>query len=141
MRRLRVGQTVNILIDADGDELHNGHVARISPVVDPASGTVKATIEVTGSKDDLKPGMFARLKIITDTHTDAVVIPKRALVSDDGKQAVFVIAENLARKREIEIGFDDEGQIEILDGLEEGERVVTIGQSGLKDSTKVEDVQ
>ena len=142
MRRLRVGQPVKILIDADGDELHDGRVARVSPVVDPASGTVKATIEVTGSsKESLKPGMFARLKIITDTKTDAVVIPKRALVSDDGKQAVFVVKENLARKKEVEVGFDDEGKVEILSGLEEGEQVVTIGQSGLKDSTKVEDVQ
>lgn len=141
MRRLQVGQSVKILIDADGDELHDGRVARVSPVVDPASGTVKATIEVTGSKNSLKPGMFARLKIITDTRTDAIVIPKRALVSNDGEQAVFVVADNLARKRQVEIGFDDEGQVEILSGLEEAEQVVTIGQSGLKDSTKVEIVQ
>lgn len=139
MRRLQVNQPVKILIDANGDELHDGRVARINPVVDPASGTVKATIEVTASsKESLMPGMFSRLKIVTDTKTDAITIPKRALVSDDGKQAVYVITDNLARKREVEVGFDDEGQVEILSGLEEGEAVVTIGQSGLKDSTKVE---
>ncbi|MFQ6091576.1 MAG: efflux RND transporter periplasmic adaptor subunit [bacterium] len=141
MRRLKVGQPVKILIDADGDELHQGRVARISPVVDPTSGTVKATIEVGGSRDSLKPGMFCRLKIITETRTDAVVIPKRALVSDDGEQAVFVVANNLARKRMVEVGFDDEDRVEILSGLEEGEQVITIGQSGLKDSTKVEIIE
>jgi membrane fusion protein (multidrug efflux system) len=142
MRRLKVGQPVKIIIDADGDEPHDGRVARVSPVVDPASGTVKATVEVIGSSNEtLKPGMFARLKIITDTKTDAIVVPKRALVSDDGKQAVFVVAQDLARKRQVEVGFNDEGRVEILSGLEEGDRVVTIGQSGLKDSTKVEIIQ
>ena len=85
--------------------------------------------------------MFFRLKIVTDTKTGAITIPKRALISDDGKQAVYVIVDDLARKREVEVGFDDEGQVEILSGLEEGETVVTIGQSGLKDSTKVEIIQ
>jgi len=142
MRRLKVNQPVKIIIDADGDELHEGRVTRVSPVVDPASGTVKATVEVTGSSNKtLKPGMCARLKIITDTKPDAIVVPKRALVSDDGKQAVFVVSNDLAPKRPVEVGFNDEGRVEILSGLEEGDQVVTIGQSGLKDSTKVEIIE
>ena len=93
------------------------------------------------SKSSLKPGMFSRLKIITDTRTDAIVIPKRAILSDDGQQAVFVVVDNLARKKQVEVGFDDEGRVEILSGLAEGEQVITIGQSGLKDSTKVEIIE
>jgi len=142
MGRLKAGQPVKILIDADGHEIHEGRVARISPVVDPASGTVKTTIEVTGSSHEkLKPGMFARLKIITDTRSETLVVPKRALVSDDGKQTLYVVEDGLARKREVSIGYEDEGQVEILSGIKEGDVVITIGQSGLSDSTRVELVQ
>lgn len=142
MGRLKTGQAVRILIDADGGEIHEGRVTRISPVVDPASGTVKATIEITGSSHDkLKPGMFARLKIITDTRNEALVVPKRALVSDDGKQTLFVVENGLARKKEVSVGYEDEGQVEILSGIKEGDDVVTIGQSGLSDSARVELIQ
>lgn len=136
-RHIEAGQTATIQVDALQGTAFEGAVARISPVIDPATGTFKVTIEVSDATRRLRPGMFGRVDIVYDSHVDALQIPRSAIVEDAGESIVYVIEDETARRRVIRTGYTSKGQIEILDGLEDSERFVLVGQAGLKQGSKV----
>jgi membrane fusion protein (multidrug efflux system) len=136
--KLKVGHSASLEVDAiDGREFA-GRIDRISPVVDPATGTVKVTIEVRDRTRRLKPGMFARVNIVHDVHLNAMLVPKDAIIAEDRESCVFVVRDSTAYRRTVETGFVNSSHIEVLSGVSDGDTVVTIGKGGLKDSTKVE---
>lgn len=94
MPRLQVGQEARILATAAGDEPHFGRIDRIAPVVDPRTGTVKVTVAIPRSQE-LVPGMYVSVELVTDTHEDAVLVPKRAAVYDDDQIFVFRVVEGV----------------------------------------------
>lgn len=136
--RLRAGQEAVLEIDALAGKEFRGSVERISPVVDPATGTVKVTIAVDDGSRELKPGMFARVRITYDVHSSTVLLPKEALITEDKESAVFVVGDSVARRRTIEVGYTDGKYVEVTRGLSAGEVVVTTGKGSLKDSSRVE---
>ena len=136
-RRILPGQTASISVDALSGTRFEGIVARVSPVVDPLTGTFKITIEVTDPSRRLKPGMFGRVSIVYDRHEDALQVPRNAIVQEAGEPSVFVVQEDTAHRRSVRTGYIEGGNIEILEGLADGERFVLVGQAGLKDGAKV----
>jgi membrane fusion protein (multidrug efflux system) len=139
--RLRVGQKTLLHVDALGDQEFAGRIGRVSPVVDPGTGTIKVTVEVHDATRRLRPGMFARLKIIYDVHSDVVMAPKDAIIAEDRQSAVFVVRDSLAYRQFIDIGYANSTHVEVLSGLQPGDTVVTTGKGSLKDSTKVDIVK
>jgi membrane fusion protein (multidrug efflux system) len=85
----------------------------------------------------LKPGMFARFSIIYDVHDDVVLVPYSALVDEDYENVVFVVEDGIAHRKVVTTGITSDGKIEITDGLDGHERVVVVGQNGLKEGTSV----
>ena len=136
-RRLAAGQEASIEVDALPGIDFIGDVARVSPVVDPATGTFKLTIEVTDPSRRLKPGMFGRISIVSDMRANAMQIPRNAIVDDAGTSAIFVVADSTVERRTIRTGYSDGGYVEVLEGLDDGEPFVVVGQAGLKDGTRV----
>lgn len=136
-RRLEPDQTATLEIDALPDLTFTGRVARISPVVDPATGTFKITIEVSDPRRRLKPGMFGRISIVSDKHADALQIPRNAIVEESGTANVFVVHDDSVERRAISTGYSDSGMVEVLHGLTDEELFVVVGQAGLKDGGKV----
>lgn len=137
-RRIQPGKPVGIQIDALGETPIAASVTRVSPVVDPETGTFKITVEISGEGQRIKPGMFARLGVVYDTREDVLRIPRSALMDNDDETYVFVVEDGVAHRKPVEIGYSDRGMVEIVSGLEDGEQVVTVGQVGLKEDTKVE---
>ena len=88
---LKAGQPVHLRVDALPEQSFDGTVARIAPVVDATSGTFRATCEFRDTTKTLKPGMFGRIDVVYDQRHDALVVPRSALVEEDGESAVFVI--------------------------------------------------
>jgi membrane fusion protein (multidrug efflux system) len=88
---LKAGQPVHLRVDALPDRDFDGTVARIAPVVDATSGTFRATCQFRDTTRTLKPGMFGRIDVVYDQRHDALVVPRSALVEEDGESAVFVI--------------------------------------------------
>jgi membrane fusion protein, multidrug efflux system len=136
-RRIERGQTAAIAVDALQGVRFEGTVARVSPVVDPLTGTFKITIEVSDSSRSLKPGMFGRISIVYDKHENALQIPRNAIIQEAGEPAVFVVDGDTAHRRPVSTGYVQGTRIEILDGLVDGDRLVLVGQTGLKDGSKV----
>ena len=137
MRNLSVGQQAMVTTDFVPDVKFDGRILRISPVVDPGSGTFKVTLEIDAHGHKLRPGMFVNAHIVTATHVNAVLVPKRALVYDDGLPHVFVISDSTASRVQFEVGFDDTEQVEVLAGVKQGDYIVVVGQNGLKDKARV----
>ncbi len=136
---LKLGQEAYLEVEAWGTDRFRARVLRISPVVDPATGTIKVTLEVrSGGK--LRPGMFARAYLKTASKPAALVIPKAALSLESIGDTVYVAEGGVARRREVTLGFQEGDTVEILDGLAEGERVVVVGQDGLSDGTPVQEL-
>ena len=118
-------------------ERFTGWLKRVSPVIDPASGTFKATIGVKNLNNTLRAGMFVNAFIVTDVHEDAILIPKTALVYENEAMSVFVVKDSIAHKITLDVGFEDHEKIEALNDIAEGDKVIVVGQAGLKDQTKV----
>jgi membrane fusion protein (multidrug efflux system) len=136
-RSITSGQPVGIAIDALPDEHIAASVTRVSPIVDPATGTFKITIEISDEEQRVKPGMFGRIAIVYDERANALKIPRTALIEDASGTSVFVVEDDIARRRVVETGYTDRGMVEILSGLDDGDEVVTVGQAGLKQDSRV----
>ena len=136
-RNIDSGQVVTIEVDALQGETIIASVTRVSPIVDPETGTFKITIEIADKERRIKPGMFGRISVVYDKHENALQLPRSALVEDAGQTSVFVVEDDVAIKKVVQTGFSDRGMIEIVAGLVDGENVVTVGQLGLKPDAKV----
>ena len=136
-RQIRAGQPVSIDIDALEGQRIIAEVTRISPVVDPQTGTFKITIEIRDEERLIKPGMFGRMSIVYDEHKNALQIPRSAVIDDRGNETVFVVEDGEAVRRVVQTGYGSDGMVEITDGLDDTDKVVVVGQVGLKPGAKV----
>jgi len=140
---IRVGQRVRLVADASKREV-TARIERIAPVVEADTGTVKVTVAVEGSSD-LRPGAFVRVHIVTDTHENALVVPRSALVAEGSRWFLYRLPKD-AREVEqvqVEIGYESGERVEIarvIDGdktLDVGDEVVIVGAPALSEGAKV----
>ena len=138
LNKLRKGQRAELRLDALYGEIFPGFIKRISPIVDPTTGTFKVTIEVRDRSKQLKPGMFGRISIVYDTRKDVLLVPKEAILAEDDESAVYVVRDSLAYRQVVETGYSNDALMEIISGIEAGDVIITTGQNSLRDSSKVE---
>jgi len=136
-RHIAKDQIVGIDIDALQDQRIIAAVTRVSPIVDPETGTFKITIEISDDQRRIKPGMFGRINIVYDQHENVLQIPRSAILEESGESSVFVIEDDKAIRRAVQTGYSNSGMVEITDGLVDDDRIVTVGQAGLKDDAVV----
>lgn len=140
-RRLEPGQPAELRLDAIPGRRFNAEVQRVSPVVDPLTGTFKVTMEVPDPAGQLKPGMFGRFNIVWDSRRNVLLVPRVAIVDDDVSDSVFVIINGKVERRSVITGYTSGDRVEILEGLTGDEEIVVVGQSGLRDGSRVEVVR
>ena len=129
------------VILASPDEV-DATVKRISPAIDPESGTFKVTVDISDRENHLAVGQFVNVKVIKKIHKNVVLLTKDALVYDGGKIFVFLVdAENKASKKMVSTGFEEKNIVEITDGLTGDEKVVTAGKNSIKHDTLVKIVE
>lgn len=138
IHKLQPNQPVSAWVDAWPEHSFPGTVARINPVVNAESGTVKVTVEFNNADGRLRPGMFSRLQVLYDKREHVLLVPKEAVLIEDAATSVFVVKDGKALRRAVELGYSNDWQYEIRSGLEAGEKVVTTGRASLKDGAKVE---
>jgi membrane fusion protein, multidrug efflux system len=136
--KIRPGQRVSLIMDARSDELFTGKVDRVSPVIDRATGTAKVTVLINDASGVLKPGMFARVSIVHSVNQNTLIIPRQAIMSEDGRMSAYVIQDSIAVRKRLTTGFTNGNYIEVLDGVTEGDQVVTVGQASLRDTSRIE---
>lgn len=135
--RVAVGSTARLTAPTTGQELREGEVDRVAPVVDPRTGTVKVTVSVPEG-GTLRPGMFVDVALLVAQRTDAVLLPRRALVYDNDEPYAFkVVAGDVVERIRVEARVEDRDNVEPVSGFAAGDRVVVAGQVGLKDGAEV----
>ena len=138
VREVKAGMPANLISEA-AKQTFKGNVKRVSHVVDPSTGTVKVTVYVTHDPN-IRPGMFIKVRLLTDTITDALLVPKKAVIYQNDRQFIFLYNSltNKARKVELKTGYQDESLFQSLNkDLKPGDQVIVAGQNGLKDGAKV----
>lgn len=144
--RLEPGQAVRLTVDATEDVV-DARIERIAPLVDPETGTVKVTVVVDRAAG-LRPGSFVRVDIVTDTHQDALVAPRSALVAEGNRWHMFGVEStdrgDAARRVDVTLGFENGDRVEVAEQigsdepLRAGDPVVVSGAPALSDGSPLE---
>jgi len=139
--KLKIGQTrAEVEVDACPGEKFGGRLSRVRPELDRVTRTVAVTIRVPNEDGRLKPGMYARIKLILEEHDGVPVVPDEVLVTFSGETRVYVVKGGQAHLREVRIGLEEGNLNEVLEGLKAGERVVVRGKQMLRDGAAVETI-
>ena len=129
---LKVGDAGTITQTEAGIQL-NGKVTVVSPAVDPNSTTVEVWVEAANPGEKLKPGATVHVSILAETIPNAIVIPAVALLPSDegGVQVMAVGADSAAHEKKVDVGAREPDKVQILKGLDAGEKVITGGRGRL----------
>ncbi len=139
LSQLREGLSLTADSTAYPGRRFTGRISSVDSRIDPVSRSVTVRAEVPNPEALLKPGMFLNVEIVRDRR-NALVVPEEALVPEQNKQFVFVVADDKAQKREVRIGARRPGSVEILSGLVLGERVIVEGTVKVREGGAVRDL-
>jgi RND family efflux transporter MFP subunit len=134
---VRKGQTMTLTVEAFPGRTFTGRVVRIGPSLNEQTRALTVEAEVSNSGNQLRPGMFAKSKLITAKDAPATMIPARAVVTVAGLSKVFVIENGKAVERMVKTGVSDGDLIEIIEGIREGEVVATSNADRLQQGSVV----
>ena len=135
--RIKIGHKAKVINYAISEEIFIGEVTEISRTIDAESRTHKVTIFIDNPKRRLIPGMFVKVDIVIESKENAVLVPRYVVLNRNNRDVVFVVEKQRAIMKEVELGLEDKENIEIISGLEKGERIVLRGYETLKDKTRV----
>jgi multidrug efflux pump subunit AcrA (membrane-fusion protein) len=142
--KIALRQSCEISLDAYPGEVFRGTISELSPVVDPTSRTMEIRIAVQNPGSRLKAGMFAKVRVITETRNNIVKIPAAALAQRFGESYVFVVAPDpanpsyrIARRQVIVPGINIDGVLEVQQGLSPDDEIVIRGQTLLEDGVRI----
>lgn len=134
---VRVGQTINLSVDSFPNRTFSGKVARIGPSLNEQTRALTVEAAVTNPGNILRPGMFAKSRLITAADAKAVMVPMKAVLTVAGLNKLFVIENGNAIERLVKLGDNDGDLVEIREGLKEGELVASSNQDKLHSGTRV----
>jgi membrane fusion protein (multidrug efflux system) len=137
LRQVQPGQSLTITLDAMPGSTFDGKVVAVNPLVDAAGRSIVIRAQVRNQDTVLRPGMFARVRLITKDQSEAMILPEQALVPQGSEQYVFKIVDNKAVRVKVETGQRRDGKVEVIAGLVPGDLVVTAGQLKIRDGSPV----
>lgn len=141
--KMRVGREVNLRFSAYPEDVFNGSVKTVSPIVNSEDKTCRVIISLINPEKEIKPGMHADVEIEADIHRDRLLVPQEAIIVRSGKKMVFVVEEETAKRRYITTGMENEDFAEVLEneeegpGLKEGDVVIVEGHYTLAQDARV----
>lgn len=139
--RIRIGLPADIHLEAWPEHSISTRVSEISPVVDPASRTLRVKLNIPRGEPRAQAGMYAEIILTIEEKEDAVEIPADAVLRRLGSVFVFVIENDTAVRKPVVLGISQDGIVEVVEGVEAGEDVVIEGQSFLEDGAEVRVLQ
>ncbi len=130
------GQSAEISTTAAPGRIYRAKVTSISPVVNPVTRTLQVKLSLT-EDSPVKAGMFVGIRLVTSTAENALMVPEKALVRRSGETFVFRVQGDTVEQVPVTLGLQGSGTVEILTGLDRGDRVVTEGASLLSPGSRV----
>lgn len=134
---IKTGLQVKVMLEELPGRKIEGTITRFSHALDDATRTMLAEIELPNPDGVLLPGMYANVKITVERKPEALVLPSDAILIEKGRNSVFMVADNKAKRVTVKTGFNDDGVVEILDGVKSGDSVIIIGKQAIADGQPV----
>ena len=135
--RVHAGQVVDVRVAPFPDEVFQATVTLVSPMIDPASRTLRVKAALANREGKLRPGLFARADLGVSHREAVLMIPEESVLQRSDGQVVFRVAGDRVERRVIHTGVYKDGRVEVLSGLEAGDKVVTRGHTALVDGVVV----
>ncbi len=139
--KMKVGRKVDLKFSAYPGRVFKGKVKAISPIINPDDKTCNVIIDMGNPDEEIKPGMHAEVEIVAEIYKDRILIPQDAVLSRSGRKLAFVVIDDVAKWRYIEIGLENEEYAEVLEGIKEGELVLIDGHLTLAHDARVKIIQ
>lgn len=135
--KIHIGDKVKVSIGSISDGIMSGTITAAAPSADKAKQTFLVKITLDNTPSTIKGGMFAQVQFVIDKAENCILVPLASVIEEEGKKYVFIVNDDKAIKREVVTGIFNDKEIQIIDGLNEGERVVAKGQDFLKDGSTI----
>ena len=137
LQHLKEGLKVNAKVDAYPGEFFEGSVYIVNPAAAGQSRLFEIQLQIPNPELKLKPGMFARIEVIAEERRDVSTLPITCIISAESNPFVFVVSGEKAERREVITGIIDSELVEIVSGVQPGDKIVSVGQAMLEDGTPV----
>ncbi|GGK85846.1 efflux RND transporter periplasmic adaptor subunit [Amphritea balenae] len=128
LANIRSGQKIKVLIDALPGESFDGSIYAISPSIDERGHNIAVRATIANRDNLLRPGLFARIQIITGTNDSAIMVPEEAIIPQNNSFFVMTVTDNTVGMAPVELGIRKAGEVNILSGLKGDEVIITAGQ-------------
>ncbi len=135
--KVKEGNEADVYLSAYPGRVFRGRVTAVSPLVNPEEKTCSVFISLDNPAGEIKPGMHAEVRIVSEIFPHRLLVPQSALLVRGGRPLVFVVENGLAKWRYVQTGEENEQYVEILDGVKEGEPVITEGHLTLAHDSPV----
>lgn len=135
--RVAKEQSVELIVDSANKPLI-GVVNLVSPIVDPSTGTIKVTVQLSEYPEVVRPGDFTEIRMITDKRENAMLLPSVAILEERGKHYLYINEDNKAVRKNIKIGFVIGDKTEVISGIKSDDKVVNKGQRNLNNGNLLE---
>lgn len=126
--RVRTGQPVKVTVDGLAGKIFSGQVSRLGYALDESTRTMLVEADLPNPEGELRPGMYAKVRIGVEKHSDTLLIPSDALVMEKTAAFAFTAEGGKAQKLPLTIGFNDGQQVEVLKGLDATQSVILVGK-------------
>ena len=141
LKQVALGQALQIALDAFPGKIFDGRVFAINPLVDANGRSIVIRAIVKNGEARLRPGMFARVRLLFSESQDSLTVPEQALFPVGDDQYLYTVVDGRAQRLKVDIGQRRQGQVEVTQGLKVDDIVVTAGQPKLKDGAPVKVVE
>jgi len=135
--RVRRGVQAQVTVDAFPGRAFSGRIQRVAPVLDAATRTGEVEIQVANDRLDLRAEMFARVTLNLGGERRGILVPRESVVYRGEKSGVFIVEENHVKFRPVQPGLTQKSSVEIIKGLQPGDRLVGMGASLLQDGDEI----
>ena len=134
---VKEGQPVKSSVEGLPGKKFESEVTRFSYALDEATKTMLAEIELANPNLELRPGMYATVKIGIEHKENALLLPAGAVLAEKAGTSIFVVNGNKAKKTKVQIGFNDGKNIEILNGASPDQQVILVGKQAIADGQAI----
>lgn len=131
------GQPARVTVEGLPGRRFEGRITRMSYALDDATRTMLVEVDIPNSALELRPGMYASVQLALQRHDDVLLIPAAALVMEKANAFAWTVEGGVAKKRAIQIGFNDGEVVEVREGLDAGQRIILPGRQALRDGMSV----
>ncbi|MBI4851249.1 MAG: efflux RND transporter periplasmic adaptor subunit [Acidobacteria bacterium] len=137
LQQIKLGEAVKFQVDSLPDKKFQGIVSRFSPALDKSSRSLMIEASIANNNLELKPGMFARIKLSFAPQKSALMVPEKAVLTTVGLKKVYIFVDGKAQAREVSLGQKEGDLVEVLGNLKTNEIVITSNLDKLADGSQV----